>query len=382
MMKKHTVFALLSVFAAFLVMGFVDFVGVATNFVKSDFNLSDTEAGFLPSMIFLWFLICSLPTGILMNKIGRKNTVLLSIGVTGVAMLLPLLAYTKEVVFAAFALLGIGNTILQASLTPLLSNVVPQDKVSSSISLGQFTKSIASFAGPLLVSGMVLWTGNWKYVFLAYAISSFLIFLLLASASIERETATTSTLSFLDCLALLKDGRIFALFLGVVMLVGFDVGMNVRIPAHLNAVCGLSLEKAGLGSSVYFFGKTIGAFAGAFALARLNPAWVGRVSALMMLLSIATLLLTTSPTVVLASVFVSSLGVIAVFSLIFTWAFEHLPNKTNEVSSLLIMGVSGGAVIPPVIGYMTTQFGAAGAISILLITLVYTTGIMFIKGAK
>jgi MFS transporter, FHS family, L-fucose permease len=143
MMKKNNIVALLSVFSAFLVMGFVDIVGIATNFVKSDFNLSDTEAGFLPSMIFLWFLICSLPTGILMNKIGRKNTVLLSIGVTGVAMLLPLLVYTKEVVFAAFALLGIGNTILQAALTPLLSNVVPQEKVSSSISLGQFTKSIA-----------------------------------------------------------------------------------------------------------------------------------------------------------------------------------------------------------------------------------------------
>jgi FHS family L-fucose permease-like MFS transporter len=373
---KNNKLALISIFASFLVMGFVDIVGIATNFVKKDFELSDTVAGFLPSMIFLWFLICSLPTGLLMNRIGRKNTVLLSIGLTGIAMLLPMLVYTKVVVFAAFALLGIGNTIIQVSLNPLLSNVVSQEKVSSSISLGQFTKSIASFLGPILVSSMVAWTGNWKYVFLAYAISSFLVFILLASASVEREAASGTALSFFDCLALLKDGRIFALFVGVVMLVGFDVGINVRIPAHLQQVCGMSLEKAGLGSSVYFLGKTLGAFAGAFALARLNAAWVGRVSALMMFLSIAALLMTTSATVVLVCIFVSSLGVAAVFSLLFGWAFEHLPSKTNEASSLLVMGVSGGALIPPIIGFMTTRFGTVGAISVLLVTIAYAVVLM------
>jgi fucose permease len=381
MMKTNKV-TLLSVFSAFLVMGFVDIVGIATNFVKEDFKLSETAAGFLPSMIFLWFFVCSLPTGLLMNRIGRKNTVLLSIGLTGIAMLLPMLIYTKFVIFAAFALMGIGNTIIQVSLNPLLSNVVSPDKLSSSISLGQFTKSIASFLGPILVSAMVAWTGNWKFVFLAYAVCSLLVFLLLATASVERESSTGTALSFLDCLALLKDGRIFVLFLGVVMLVGFDVGINVRIPAHLQQVCGMSLDKAGYGSSVYFLGKTLGAFAGAFALARLNATWVGRVSALMMFLSIATLLMTTSATAVLACVFISSLGVVAVFSLIFTWAFEHVPSKTNEASSLLVMGVSGGALIPPIMGFMTTQYGAIGGISVLLITLAYTAGIMLFKGAK
>jgi MFS transporter, FHS family, L-fucose permease len=379
---KNSKTAFISVLSAFLVMGFVDIVGIATNFVKEDFKLSETVAGFLPSMIFFWFLVCSLPTGLLMNRIGRKNTVLLSIGLTGIAMLLPMLIYTKFVVFAAFALLGIGNTIIQVSLNPLLSNVVSPEKLPSSISLGQFTKSIASFMGPILVSALVAWTGNWKFVFLAYAVSSLLVFLLLATSSIERESSTGTALSFLDCLSLLKDGRIFALFIGVVMLVGFDVGINVRIPAHLQQVCGMSLEKAGYASSIYFLGKTLGAFAGAFALARLNPAWVGRISASLMFISIAALLMTTSATVVLVCVFTASLGVVAVFSLIFGRAFEHLPSKTNEASSLLVMGVSGGALIPPIMGFMTTQFGAVGGISVLLLTLAYTVGIMLFKGTK
>lgn len=379
---KSSKTAILSVFSVFFVMGFVDIVGIASNFIKQDFKLSETEAGFLPSMIFLWFLVCSLPTGMLMNRIGRKNTVLLSIALTGAAMLSPLLLYSKPVLFSSFALLGIGNTIIQASLNPLLSNVIPQERISSSISLGQFIKSIASFLGPVLVSAMVAWTGNWRYVFLAYAISSLLVFLLLASSSIERESTSGTALSFFDCLALLKDGRICALFVSVVMLVGFDVGMNVRIPAHLEQICGMSLEKAGMGSSVYFLGKTLGAFAGTLALARLNPAWVGRVSAILMFLAIAALLMTTSATVVLLCVFISSLGVVAVFSLIFTWAFEHVPSKTNEASSLLVMGVSGGALIPPIMGWMTAHVGATGALIVLMVPLFYAVALMFLYSNK
>jgi MFS transporter, FHS family, L-fucose permease len=364
-------------------MGFVDIVGIATNFVKGRFQTERNRGGFSALHDLLsGSSSVRLPTALLMNRIGRKNTVLLSIGLTGIAMLLPMLIYTKFVVFAAFALLGIGNTIIQVSLNPLLSNVVSPEKLPSSISLGQFTKSIASFMGPILVSALVAWTGNWKFVFLAYAVSSLLVFLLLATSSIERESSTGTALSFLDCLSLLKDGRIFALFIGVVMLVGFDVGINVRIPAHLQQVCGMSLEKAGYASSIYFLGKTLGAFAGAFALARLNPAWVGRISASLMFISIAALLMTTSATVVLVCVFTASLGVVAVFSLIFGRAFEHLPSKTNEASSLLVMGVSGGALIPPIMGFMTTQFGAVGGISVLLLTLAYTVGIMLFKGTK
>lgn len=382
MTTKPTSLAKASVLASFFIMGFVDIVGIATNYIKQDFKLSETEAGFLPSMIFLWFLVFSLPTGALMNALGRKNTVLLSIAITGIAMVMPILYYSKPVVFAAFALLGIGNTIMQASMNPLLSNVVAQERISSSISLGQFIKSIASFMGPILVSSMVAWTGNWKLVFLVYAIVSVLMLLLLASTPIEREQASSKTLAFFDCLALLKDPRIGALFLGVVMLVGFDVGINVRIPAHLQEICGMSLEKAGLGSSVYFFGKTLGACAGAFLLATFPAKGVGRCSAGLMLLSIAALFFTTSPTLVLLCVFLSSVGVAAVFSLLFGWAFEHVPQKTNEASSLLVMGVAGGALIPPIMGWMTTHVGARGALTVLLVTLLYAVALMVLYKNK
>ena len=80
--NKSKVYQLMPVLFAFFVMGFVDVVGISTSYVKNDFTLSDTLANLLPMMVFLWFAVCSLPTGLLMGRIGRKKTVLLSSLVT------------------------------------------------------------------------------------------------------------------------------------------------------------------------------------------------------------------------------------------------------------------------------------------------------------
>lgn len=94
MKKEHMVSRLVPLMLAFFAMGFVDMVGTATNYVKADFSLSDTMANFLPSMVFLWFFFLSVPTGLLMNKIGKKKTVLASLVVTMVALFIPLLSYS------------------------------------------------------------------------------------------------------------------------------------------------------------------------------------------------------------------------------------------------------------------------------------------------
>ena len=143
----------------FFVMGFVDVVGIATNYVKKDFFLSDTLANLIPMLVFLWFALCSIPTGMIMNKLGRKNTVLLSMGVTAVAMLLPLIDYNFSLTLLTFALLGIGNTILQVSLNPMIAQVVSEKKMASILTLGQFVKAISSFLGPV-IAGMPLRTGE------------------------------------------------------------------------------------------------------------------------------------------------------------------------------------------------------------------------------
>ena len=152
MTRKKNVAALLPIMFSFFAMGFVDMVGTATNYVKADFALSDTMANFLPSMVFLWFFFLSVPTGLLMNRIGKRRTVLLSLGVTALALVLPLLGYNYPLMLVSFCLLGIGNTLMQVSLNPLIGCIVQGDRLASTLTFGQFVKAIASFIAPILAS--------------------------------------------------------------------------------------------------------------------------------------------------------------------------------------------------------------------------------------
>ena len=99
---------LFPVMLCFFAMGFVDLVGIASNYVKEDLGLTDSEANIFPSLVFFWFLIFSVPTGILMNRIGRKKTVLLSLGVTFFSLLLPMFGDSYGLMLCSFSLLGIS----------------------------------------------------------------------------------------------------------------------------------------------------------------------------------------------------------------------------------------------------------------------------------
>ena len=149
-MNKTNNLTMIPVMLCFFAMGFVDLVGIASNYVKEDLQLNDSVANVLPSLVFFWFLIFSVPTGILMNKIGRKNTVLLSLVVTVVSLLLPLFGENFPLMLVSFSLLGIGNALMQTSLNPLVSLVIRGGNLASTLTFGQFVKAIASFLAPYI----------------------------------------------------------------------------------------------------------------------------------------------------------------------------------------------------------------------------------------
>ena len=188
-MKK---FALIPVMFCFFAMGFVDLVGIASNYVKEDLQLTDSVANIFPSLVFFWFLIFSVPTGMLMNKIGRKNTVLLSLVVTIVSLLLPLFGENFGIMLCAFSLLGIGNALMQTSLNPLVSTVMGGGNLASTLTFGQFIKAIASFLAPYLA----MWGAtqvipsfgyDWRVLFAIYFVVGILAAAMLAITPIEEE---------------------------------------------------------------------------------------------------------------------------------------------------------------------------------------------------
>ena len=355
----------------FFVMGFVDVVGIATNYVKNDFSLSDTMANLIPMMVFLWFAIFSIPTGMLMRKIGRRNTVALAMLITTGAMILPLIGYNFTLVLIAFALLGIGNTILQVSLNPMVAAVVSPDKTTSVLTLGQFLKAVSSFLGPLIAVAAASYLGNWKGIFAIYALITLVSMFWLISTVREEVTDGGETTSFGAIASLLKDKYILALFGGILFVVGIDVGLNTTIPKLLMDKCQIALEEAGLGTSLYFSAKTIGTFLGAFLLARLSAQKFFFHSMWIAIVAFMVLLASNNLAVMLTMIVIVGLTCANVFSILFSYALQHRAELDNEISALMIMGVSGGALITPLMGLLADQFGQVAGMSLLLVGILY-----------
>ncbi|MDN5306327.1 MAG: hypothetical protein PWQ53_986 [Bacteroidota bacterium] len=371
MNNKNTLTQLISVMLAFFTMGFVDLVGIATNYIKSDFALNDTMANLMPSMVFLWFLIFSVPTGMLMNRIGRRKTVLLSIVVTIMALLVPLLHYSFAMMLIAFSLLGIGNTLMQVSLNPLVSNIVSGDRLASTLTFGQFVKAIASFLAPIIAAWAVIRFDDWKMLFPIFAVIALIAVIALNFTKV-KEMPVKHQSTFGECLALLKDTSILMLFLGIMMHVGIDVGVNTTAPKLLIERTGMALAQAGYATSIYFLFRTVGSLSGAFILAKYSSKTFFLVSITMIGLAILGLSFVQGAIAIYFCIALIGFGNSNIFSIMFSQALLHLPSRNNEISGLMIMGLAGGAIFPLLMGIVSDALKSQiGAVIVLMLCLIY-----------
>ena len=372
---KSLLMQMIPVMLCFFAMGFVDLVGTASNYVQKDLGLTDSEANLFPSLVFFWFLIFSVPTGMLMNKIGRKKTVLVSLVVTMLSLALPIFGDSYTIMLLSFSLLGIGNAIMQTSLNPLVTNLISSDKLASTLTLGQFVKAIASFLAPILaVWGATTYLPTfglgWRALFLIYCVVSIMSIAMLAATPIREEAADKAS-SVSSCLKLLGKPFILLCFLGIMCHVGIDVGTNTTAPKILMERLSLPLEEAGFATSVYFIFRTVGCFTGAFALRKVSARLFFMISAIMMVAAMILLLSSHSLIPIYVGVAFVGFCILNVFSIIFSQALVSAPEEKNEVSGLMIMGLFGGTVFPLAMGYAADAFGQFGAISVMAVGVAY-----------
>lgn len=361
----------LPVISSFFVMGIVDLVGISTNYVKLDFGLRDSIANLLPFSLFLWFAILSVPTSMILNSLGRKRTVIISMMLTLLAMIVPLIVYNFPIMLFAFALLGIGNTIIQVSINPLLTDVVSSDRLTSSLTMGQFIKAIAAFLGPIIASWTAVRFGDWKLVFLIYGLVTIAIGLWLMLTPIKEETPKQKSSSLGKTFALLSDKMILLFFIGILFVVGIDVGLNTTVPKLLIEKCNIPLEKAGLGTSLYFIARTIGTFIGALLLVSFSAKKFFKISMLVAIPALFVMLFLNEVWAILTLIFIVGFAVANVFSIIVSFALKRKPENANEISGLLIMGVAGGAIILPLMGLLADAFNQSVAMALLLLLMGY-----------
>ena len=349
-------------------------------------NIKDSVANIFPSLVFFWFLIFSVPTGMLMNKIGRKNTVLLSLVVTVVSLFIPLLGNSFTMMLIAFSLLGIGNAFMQTSINPLAMLIIGDKNLASTLTFGQFVKAIASFLAPYLAmwgatAAMPSFGYDWRVLFIVYFVVGVLGTLLLWVTPIyeeqgardkEQEVRGQSVFSeFVDCFKLLSKPIVLLSFFGIMCHVGIDVGTNTTAPKLLMERVGMSLNEAAFATSLYFIFRTIGALTGSFFLRVMKTRWFFIISVCLMAASMALMFGGQSKMVLYTAIALVGYGNSNIFSMAFSEALLSVPDKQNEVSGLMIMGLFGGTIFPLIMGFMSDAMGQAGAVAVMAIGVIY-----------
>ena len=367
---------LIPLMLSFFCMGFVDLVGIASNYAKQDLGLSDTMANLLPSLVFVWFLIFSVPTGMLMSRIGRKRTVVLSLLVSILSLSIPLFGNTYVLMLVSFSLLGIGNALMQTSLNPLVASATGGKNLASTLTFGQFVKAIASLLAPYLAmwgATQVIPTFGlqWRVLFLIYFVVGVLSALWLALTPIEEAPAEEQPSSFAQSVKLLGIPVVLLSFLAIMCHVGIDVGTNTTAPKILMERLGFTLNEAAFAPSLYFISRTVGCLTGSYILRVSDNRRFFLISLVLIALGMFGLLFGTSSATLYTAIALVGFGNSNVFSLIFARVLMAVPQKQNEVSGLMIMGLFGGTIFPFAMGLASDAVGQGGAVAVMLVGVAY-----------
>lgn len=382
--------AFVALLFAFFVQGFCDIVGIASDYARNAFGWSLTVAGFVPLLVFVWFLFLSIPVGVKVNSWGRKNTVMAGMLVTLVGMTVPL-ARTGWACMAGFALLGIGNVILQVSQNVLLRNVIRSGRYfTSAVTAGQVAKAVSSFCGPLFILAAIHVVGSgkaedWYLVFPLLGIITLISGAALYFSPFGREGEREAGASVGNTVALLGNKTLLMLFAGMFFVVAADVGANFISSKIMIQRYGWSLDDAGQAQQVYYICRTLGALMGIFVMTRVPLVLyfrynVSACAAVLLLLALCRFDSATTLALIGAVGFLCS----CLFPIVYTKALDASPGRANSVTGLMITAVSGGGIVTPVIGWLVDTAGTLSAgISVLLCCIFYLVGCAFrMKGEK
>ncbi len=369
--EKINISKILPVLMAFFVMSFVDLVGIGVDRVSKDMSLSATMAQLIPSAAFLWFFILSVPVGVLQSRLGKKAMLNIGMGITALGLLVPFFLYSFTMVLVGFALLGIGNTIVQVSANPLLVDVVPGNRASSFLSFSQFVKAVGSMLGAPLAGFFASRYGDWKLLFLVFGIVSILSVLWLGTSKINETRIEGYKATFKSSFKLLGNNFVLLMVLSIFLVVGVDVGFNSNSGQFLIKQFGIEQTAAESGRSVYFFGRMLGTFAGALLLTRISSRSFFMWTSILGIICLVAILLVKSGTIAWGLIFLIGLAVANIWPLVFSIAVEKYPLQNNEISGLMMMAISGGAVIPIMIGWISDISTIALGMSVLIACMIY-----------
>lgn len=372
------------IFLAFLCMGFGDVVGPLTSQLQAEYHLSNFMAGLVTFMGFIMFGLLSVPMGLYQDRKGKKLVLILGMIAALAGLVLPILGdfSSFDLLLGSLLLLGTGATLLQVAGNPIMRDVSPEGKYSRNLSFGQFIKAIGSLSGALLpLLAAKYWGLDWKILFPIYAVIVLIAAVYLWFVKIEeKKDESVSPASFGSVLALLKNPYVFFMVLAIFLYVGAEVSMSAKLPNYLEYKFNFDIKELGLWGTLFFFiALMTGRFFGGVILNWMSPSRFLKITTFLALVGIAGLYIATSAVMGFVAIFVIGLGFANIFPLVFSIAIDAMPERSNEISGLMVTAIIGGAFVPVIFGAVADIFSLMAGFIVTLICIGYIFGLSFYK---
>lgn len=334
----------------FLVMSFADGIGVAMSRICADYDFPVAMSGVLPSLIFLWFFVLSVPVGAMCVRFGRRRIAFVSLLVTAVAMFLPVGAKVSPVVVFAlsFALLGISNVGLQVSLPPFVASVSPSGSVAGHVMACLAVKTGMAAAIPAVFAGCAV-LGNWTWAFPSGAMLALAAAALLSRTSASVATDAVPSVSYGTAVRLMADPVVAVVVLSFALAICQDVGLNLVLPGLLHLFYGWDSARQGLGAGVYFLAKIPAMLVGAWLMPRVRPSSAATPCVAAVVVGLVVLFAAPPVGLFFAALLLVSFGSANFYGIAFGILAERHPADLDRLSSLLVMAISSAALVAPVL---------------------------------
>jgi fucose permease len=370
------------IFLTFLVMGIADAMGPMAGAVQKDYELSTVMATLLTFFVFIAFALFSVPGGVMAARMGKRNLLLLGLGLNVIAMGIPTFIVPGfGLLLGCIFILGVGTTFLQVAGNPIMRDVSAEGMYSRNLALAQGIKGIGSSASAYLV-GLVLilpffasmvWRGVFPVFFAIMAIA----FILVATMKINEIKASEPP-SIGSSLGLLKE-PVFALaVLGIFLYVGAEVCVARFLKPTLENF-GMAADKAALLGPTLFFGTlTFGRLVAGSV--NVSARTFFRISAALGILGLV-FVMTGIEYLSLAGVVLGGFGFANIWPMLFAITVEEKPERSSELSGLMCMAISGGALVPLVMGKLIDNGMTSMAYIVPVVCFAYLL-LLSLKGGK
>ena len=374
-MTKQNAFKSTPIFLAFLVMGFGDVSGPLTSQLQTDFQLTNFHAGLVTFMAFIMFGLLSIPMGLYQDRKGRKHVLMLGLLAALFGLILPIIGNYESfiLILGGLLFLGTGATLLQVAGNPIMRDVSPEGKYSRNLSFGQFVKAIGSLSGSLIpILAARYWGMDWKLLFPIYGGVILIVVIILMLTKVEEKVIKEKQATLKSCLSLLKNPFVLLMVLGIFLYVGSEVSMSAKLPNFLEQKFNFDIKETGLIGTLFFFISLMtGRFLGGVILNWISPKRFLIITSILAILGILGLIIASNQVLAFVFIFVIGLGFANIFPLIFAITVDAMPERSNEISGLMITAIIGGAIVPILFGVVADLFGLMAGFAVPGLCMVY-----------